>query len=222
MMPPVVNEYASAGPGPKTPPEIKKMAKRAHGSFLVLILMTSESTSLVKLWTNLSQSRCATTKSLCYIMHFSHWFCPGSTLNGVLFEAWISCAGDWKKSKLYISVTSSTTNQRLGRRRWMTASEMRQRFGDATDAIITRKTGDEELRAKEVRPHPECPLEEAGSSSTLLPMISFLPMWTIFVSYARLLLFSQTLSCKLMPYYQYILLFNDITHMAPQNQHHLC
>ena len=126
------------------------------------------------------------------LMQFFPWFCPGSTLNGVLFEAWISCAGDWKKSKLYMSVTSSTTNQRLGRRRWMTASEMRHRFGDATDAIITRKTADEELRAKEVRPHPECPLEEAGSSSTLLPIISF--------ACSKLILFCPDPSPKLMPY----------------------
>ena len=52
---------ASAGPGPKTPPEIKKMARRAHGSFLVV--RSSESTSGVKRWTKLSQSR-ATTKNL--------------------------------------------------------------------------------------------------------------------------------------------------------------
>ena len=39
---------------------------------------------------------------------------------------------------------------------------MRVKFGEATDDIIARKTGDDELRETEVRAHPECPLNQAG------------------------------------------------------------
>ena len=38
----------------------------------------------------------------------------------------------------------------------MTRAEMNGKFGeDAATDIINRKTGDEELRSREVRPHPE-------------------------------------------------------------------
>lgn len=39
----------------------------------------------------------------------------------------------------------------------MTRAEMLRRFGDATDDIIERKISDPDIRAKEVRPHPEAP-----------------------------------------------------------------
>ena len=84
----------------------------------------------------------------------------GKTLNGSLYEAWVSCGGNWTKSKLYLSLSTSTTNRRQGKRRWMTKKIMLQKFGDATDDIIYRKTSDPELREKEVRCHPEAPLRQ--------------------------------------------------------------
>ena len=50
-----------------------------------------------------------------------------------------------------------------GRRRWLTAAEMDQRFGpDLGAQIRNRKLLDPELKAKEVRAHPELPDNEVG------------------------------------------------------------
>lgn len=50
-----------------------------------------------------------------------------------------------------------------GRRRWLTAAEMDERFGhELASQIRARKLLDPELKAKETRPHPELPDNEVG------------------------------------------------------------
>ena len=48
----------------------------------------------------------------------------------------------------------------------MTRKVMLSKFGDATDDIIFRKTNDPDLREKEVRAHPECPLRKDSVKKT--------------------------------------------------------
>ena len=90
-------------------------------------------------------------------MHTCNHTYPGKALNSVLFEAYLSCGGDWTKSKLYLSISEAHLKKKQGRRRWMTRKEMMSRFGDATDDIIERKISDPEIREREVRCHPEAP-----------------------------------------------------------------
>lgn len=75
----------------------------------------------------------------------------------MLFEAWAECAGNWTKSKLYMSIKDSHSMKRQGKRVWLTHKQLTEKFGDAANDIIERKVGDPDLKAKEVRPHPELP-----------------------------------------------------------------
>ena len=75
----------------------------------------------------------------------------------MLYEAWAECEGDWKKSKLYLSIKDSHSMKRQGKRVWLTRKQLTEKFGDAANDIIERKVGDPDLKAKEVRKHPELP-----------------------------------------------------------------
>ena len=81
----------------------------------------------------------------------------GNTLNSVLYEAWADCAGDWTKSKLYMTLKDKHSKKRQGKRVWLTYKELVSKFGDAAEDIVERKLGDADLKAKEVRPHPDAP-----------------------------------------------------------------
>ena len=85
----------------------------------------------------------------------------GTKLNSPLFEAFLACDGDWKKSKFYISIKQRKSKVTKGKRRWMVYTEMVQKYGEkGADLIRTRKLGEPELRETEVRHHPEAPGEE--------------------------------------------------------------
>ena len=88
---------------------------------------------------------------------YIYTFNRGNTHNSVLFEAWAECGGDWTKSKLYLSIKDSHSTKRQGKRVWLTRKQLIEKFGDAAADIIERKVGDPELKAKEVRQHPELP-----------------------------------------------------------------
>ena len=87
----------------------------------------------------------------------------------VLYESWTESAGDWKKSKLYLQVTSKEKTKRMGVREWMHRSEIEKKYGVAgATAIINRKLSEPELKESEVRPHPEAPeVEELTQYLTL-------------------------------------------------------
>lgn len=90
---------------------------------------------------------------------FGSW--QGTPENSCLFEAWLSCGGNWKTSRLYISITSKNKSKTCGVRRWLTKAELVNRFGkDVAEDIIARKMGDESLRERETRWHPELPGNE--------------------------------------------------------------
>ena len=81
----------------------------------------------------------------------------GNTLNSVLYEAWADCAGDWTRSKLYMTLKDKHSKKRQGKRVWLTFKELVTKFGESAEDIVERKLGDADLKAKEVRPHPDAP-----------------------------------------------------------------
>lgn len=57
----------------------------------------------------------------------------------VLYESWTEAGGDWKKSKIYLQVTSKDKTKRMGVREWMHRAEIEKKFGVAgATAIINR------------------------------------------------------------------------------------
>jgi len=89
----------------------------------------------------------------------------------VLYESWTEAGGDWKKSKIYLQVTSKDKTKRMGVREWMHRAEIEKKFGVAgATAIINRKLSDQELKASEVRPHPEAPDVEELTQYLILNM----------------------------------------------------
>ena len=87
----------------------------------------------------------------------------------VLYESWTESGGDWKKSKIYLQVTSTEKTKRMGVREWMHRAEIEKKYGVAgATAIINRKLSEPELKETEVRPHPEAPdVEELTQYLTL-------------------------------------------------------
>lgn len=96
---------------------------------------------------------------------------PGKDLMSVLYESWTEAGGDWKKSKIYLQVTSKDKTKRMGVREWMHRAEIEKKFGVVgASAIINRKLSDQELKASEVRPHPEAPDVEELTQYLILNM----------------------------------------------------
>ena len=88
-------------------------------------------------------------------------------MNSILYESWASCEGEWTKSTFYQNVKLRHVSKVRGRRRWLTAKEMDERFGpELAEQIRNRKLLDPELKEKEVRRHPELPDSQAGSQSS--------------------------------------------------------
>lgn len=62
-----------------------------------------------------------------------------------------------------MNVRSKNTNSRLGRRAWLTAAQMDEKFGAQVAALMReRKETNEELRATEIRENAELPGLKAG------------------------------------------------------------
>lgn len=89
-------------------------------------------------------------------------------MNSCLYEAWLSCSGNWKSSKLYISLVNKKKNKSCGVRRWFLRSELIAKFGsDIAEDIINRKMTDDKLREEETRVHPDLPDREDCAVSAL-------------------------------------------------------
>ena len=95
----------------------------------------------------------------------------GSTLNSVLFDAWVQCDGDWSKSEFYMKIRHRHTTKAKGTRRWLFAGQMDELYG----AVVAQKMRDfketdEKMSKTDLRYHPQvAPGEEAGWP-TCLPL----------------------------------------------------
>jgi len=82
-------------------------------------------------------------------------------MNTCLYEAWLSCEGNWKKSRLYLSICNKNRKKTTGVRRWYLRSELEKRFGvDVATDIVNRKLNDEKLKESETRLFEELPDRE--------------------------------------------------------------
>lgn len=86
---------------------------------------------------------------------------PGTQMNTCLYEAWLSCEGNWKTSRLYLSICNKNRKKVTGVRRWYLKTELDKRFGkEVADDIAARKLSDEKLKASETRMFEELPDRE--------------------------------------------------------------
>ena len=79
-------------------------------------------------------------------------------------DAWSECKGQWRKSALYLKMSSRKSSSSFGSRRWLTRNQLVAKYNDASlaDSICDGKLGDEELKRTHTKPHPDCPGNEAG------------------------------------------------------------
>ena len=78
-----------------------------------------------------------------------------------IYEKWLSCGEDWRKSSWAVSLRSTTTENRRGARRWMTRSQISKKYEDPTiaDEIIESKMQPEFEHHR--KKHPDLPHREA-------------------------------------------------------------
>ena len=90
---------------------------------------------------------------------------PGSSLNSVLFDAWVQCDGDWSKSEFYMKIVHRHTQKAKGTRRWLFRGQMDELWGPVVaQKMRDFKETDEKMSKTDVRDHPQMPPgEEAGS-----------------------------------------------------------
>ena len=83
----------------------------------------------------------------------------GKEKMSTLYDDFYQCQGKWSKSLVLKTIRSTSRSTRRGTRRWLTEAQLLTLFGDAevVKSIILRKEMDEDLRAKEIRHHPELP-----------------------------------------------------------------
>jgi len=82
-------------------------------------------------------------------------------MNTCLYEAWLSCNGDWKSSRLYISICNKNRTKTTGVRRWFFRKELQTKFGvDVAADIINRNMLDEKLKKEETRMFKDLPDRE--------------------------------------------------------------
>eukprot|EP00438_Fugacium_kawagutii_P035946 Skav208479 [mRNA] locus=scaffold2430:18497:18928:+ [translate_table: standard] len=79
-------------------------------------------------------------------------------------QQWISTDAFYgeKWGQLVVQARSSVKGSKTGARRWMTRDEMVKKYGSENIAheLIETKLTDPELRATQIRPHPEVPDRE--------------------------------------------------------------
>lgn len=78
----------------------------------------------------------------------------------MLYEDFWKSSCNWRKTTIFRSMTNTIENRKAGKRQWLTRKQMLPVFDHdegVVDGIITRKRSDKELRASEVRKHPEHP-----------------------------------------------------------------
>ena len=87
----------------------------------------------------------------------------GSEKLAILQEAWAGCQGEWKRSDLFLKLTSRKSHTSFGARVWMTKSQLTNKYGNAAiaDTIIQAKLDDPKLCESCVKWHPDAPGNQA-------------------------------------------------------------
>ena len=89
-----------------------------------------------------------------------------------IYESWQTAGEVWTRSSVYLNVTSQSGTVRRGVKRWMTQNELARQYGESVAAaIVDYKLSSTELAETEVRWHPDCPGNEAGTNMPTSSMI---------------------------------------------------
>ena len=75
----------------------------------------------------------------------------------LLLEQWVTCGGQWKASEFYYQIKQKKRNRRHGCRKWLTLSELTNKYGsqDIAMSIVEQKLQDAEVAREQVRCHPD-------------------------------------------------------------------
>ena len=80
---------------------------------------------------------------------------------GYLYESWNAAQCDWKRSTVYLRVSSKTGSRRFGVKKWLSKAQLASLHGaEVAELMILHNT---EHQPDEVRDHPDCPGMEAGT-----------------------------------------------------------
>ena len=93
------------------------------------------------------------------IISTTDFFCQGSERLQVLFEQWATCAGQWKESAFFLRLSNSTRFKSKGARRWLTFTEIAQRYGSnevATSITEAKENAEDQIKKTQIRKHPDC------------------------------------------------------------------
>lgn len=84
----------------------------------------------------------------------------------ILYENWSESQGDWRKSAIYMNVTSKSSTKRRGVRVWKTAAQIKEKWGqEAGAALITHKMSCPELRRTQVKDHWDAPPDNTNEDT---------------------------------------------------------
>ena len=129
-----------------------------------MIRYTTVHNTMIYIYTTKIRHACNCDRSLPPIIYA--WLSLGHDKLQILMDSWSECKGEWRKSALYLKMTSRKSSSSFGSRRWLTRNQLIAKYGDESmaDSICDGKLGDEELKRTHTKPHPDAPDNEAGIS----------------------------------------------------------
>ncbi|CAL1144024.1 unnamed protein product [Cladocopium goreaui] len=77
----------------------------------------------------------------------------------LLQDAWTACAGEWRRSELYLKIVESRKTSAHGARVWLTEPQIAAKYSSPEMAreICQAKLSDPELSQTHTKAHPDCP-----------------------------------------------------------------
>jgi len=74
-----------------------------------------------------------------------------------VYERWLSCGEDWRRSSWAVNLAQTTTENRKGARRWMTKSQIAKKYDseEIADEIVEQKMLPEFTHQRKA--HPDLP-----------------------------------------------------------------
>lgn len=81
-------------------------------------------------------------------------------------EAWTECAGEWKRSQLYIRIKKASKESEHGARVWLTRGQIKKKYRSEQIAnqICDSKLHDPKMFETQTKEHPDLPEREARQS----------------------------------------------------------
>ena len=79
-----------------------------------------------------------------------------------LYERWLSCGENWRKSSWAVSLSGSKKEQKRGCRRWMTAQQIKSKYNETGegDEIAAEIVQLKLTMPGQSKPHPDLPARQ--------------------------------------------------------------